>query len=127
MRHSARVVVGAALVLGLAGAFVFAAAGLGERERAARFDQEAWLQPVESCSKSARGRMVDDLVAEHLNVGMPMSSVRALLGDPDQVTEDGVWFYSVSSEYGGFLPTCTGLELDVTRGHLVSAAVTRDD
>ena len=127
MRRSARVVVGVGLVIGLAGAVVFAAAGLGERERAARFDRQAWLQPVEPCANSARGRMVNDLVASHLKAGMPMSSVRTLLGAPDEVSGGSVWFYNVSSEDGGFLPTCVGLQLYPVRGHLKRAEVTRDD
>jgi hypothetical protein len=127
VRSPATVVVGITLAGGLAAALAVGAAGFDESKRAARFDRTTWLKPVEWCTSSVRGRMVDDLVARHLTMRMPMSSVRTLLGAPDEVTKDGVWFYSVSAERKFFLPTCVGLELDVTRGRLVRALVTRDD
>ncbi|HMI99160.1 MAG TPA: hypothetical protein VK488_04950 [Gaiellaceae bacterium] len=112
---------------GIAAAIVVGSAGFDEAAKARRFDRNVWLQPTEFCTTSARGRIVDDLVATHLKVGMPMSSVRTFLGAADEVTETGVWFYNVSAEYNGFLPRCVGLELDTARGHLAKATVTRDD
>jgi hypothetical protein len=58
---------------------------------------------------------------------MTMKSVRRLFGAPDEVTEDGVWFYNVSAEDSFLLPTCIGLELDTRRGRVPRAIVTRDD
>ena len=70
--------------------------------------------------------MVDDLVDKHLKVGMPMTQVRKLLGPPDEATRSD-WFYMVSAEDGSFLSTCVGLNLDISRGRLQRAIVTRDD
>jgi hypothetical protein len=113
-------------VAGIAAAIVVGSSGFDEAAKARRFDRQVWLQSTEYCSKSARGRMVDDLVANHLELGMGMTSVRALLGAPDEI-DGGTWAYNVSSEYGGFLPTCVGLQLHAVRGHLTQAVVTRDD
>lgn len=127
MRHSGRVGVGAGLLAGIAAAIVVGTAGFGEAAQATRFDRKLWLQPTEFCTRSARGRIVDDLVATHLQPGMPMNRARKLLGSPDEVADDTTWFYNVSAEYGGLLRTCVGLALYPERGHLERAEVTRDD
>jgi outer membrane protein assembly factor BamE (lipoprotein component of BamABCDE complex) len=112
------------VIAGFASAVVF---GHRESRASARFDSSLWRHPAGYCTKSSRGRMVDDLVANHLRMGMRMSRVRLLLGRPDEVTADTVWFYNVSTEYSGFLATCVGLELDDSGGQLRKIRVTRDD
>jgi hypothetical protein len=77
------------------------------------------------CVKSRRGRMVDDLVHNHLRPGMPMTRVRRLLGSPDD-SSNGVWSYGVDREDEVFLPTCVYLELQTREGRLKHAEVGRD-
>jgi hypothetical protein len=125
VRYLARVLVGTGLVAAIAVAVVIGTAGAHEAAKARRFDRTVWIQANEPCTKSGRGRMVDDLIARHLETGMQMSNARKLLGAPDEVNNH-VWFYNVSAEDSGFLPTCIGLQLLTARGRLVRAAVTRD-
>src|SRR5205814_7117470 len=91
------------------------------------FDRTAWLTARTHgyCEKSRRGRMVDDLVHEHLTTGMPMKRVRQLLGPPDD-SSNGVWSYGVDREDEVFLPTCVYLELQTQGGRLQHAEVYQD-
>jgi len=92
------------------------------------FDRARWLAASHGyCSKSERGRMVDDLVHRHLRPGMPLIQVRRLLGPPD-VKEDGVWGswqYEVDQEEG-LLAICVYLALETHAGRLKHAEVYRD-
>ncbi len=92
-----------------------------------KFDPAAWSAPRTHgyCEKSRRGRMVDDLVHNHLRPGMPMTRVRRLLGSPDD-SSNGVWSYGVDREDEVFLPTCVYLELQTRGGRLKHAEVGRD-
>jgi len=56
-----------------------------------------------------------------------MRRVRRLLGAPDEVASDGMWFYSVDYESDFLLGTCVGLELYPKAGKLEQAEITRDD
>jgi len=92
-----------------------------------KFDRAAWSagRTHGYCEKSRRGRMVDDLVRNHLRPGMPMTRVRRLLGSPGD-SLNGVWSYGVDREDEVFLPTCVYLELQTHGGRLQHAEVVRD-
>jgi hypothetical protein len=92
-----------------------------------KFDRTAWsaARTHGYCEKSQRGRMVDDLVHNHLRPGMPMTRVRRLLGSPND-SSNGVWSYGVDREDEVFLETCVYLELQTRGGRLKHAEVVRD-
>jgi hypothetical protein len=94
---------------------------------ASHFDARVWKHPVESCSNSPRGSMVDDLVRNRLPAGMSMRRVRGLLGAPEEINADGTWVYDVDAEDEySFLPTCLTLQLYPNGGRLESVYVGRD-
>jgi hypothetical protein len=115
------------LLAGLTTALGIAFASYGKDSRSRAFERAAWLEPVGYCTKSERGRMVDDLVAYRLHAGMPVRRIRSLLGRPDEASDDGTWVYHVSAEYNGFLPACVSLSVYITKGRLESAEVMQDD
>jgi outer membrane protein assembly factor BamE (lipoprotein component of BamABCDE complex) len=122
-----RLAVGLLLLLFVAG--LGTAGVVGHRNSAAgtQFSASLWRHPAGYCTKSPRGRIVEDLVTHRLRPGMQMDRVRSLLGSPDLMTADDVWFYYVSAEHNGFLATCVGLQLNSTNERLQKAFVTRDD
>jgi hypothetical protein len=95
-----------------------------------RFDRAAWMAAKTHgyCKKSRRGRMLDDLVHNHLRPGTPMTRVRRLLGTPDGTSDGtrGSWTYEVDREEEVFLPTCVYLVLHTHGGRLQHAEVYRD-
>jgi hypothetical protein len=99
----------------------------GTQQRERKFSASLWRHPAGYCTKSPRGRIVEDLVTHRLRPGIEMDRVRSLLGSPDLMTADDVWFYYVSAEHNGFLATCVGLQLNSTNERLQKAFVTRDD
>ena len=102
--------------------------GLHSRRSATTtFNKHVWKRHVAYCTKSPRGRMVEEVAATYLRPGMSMSSARALLGPADEISPDSTWLYNVDYEPDGLLGTCVALQL-YTKGDLLQRAeVTRDD
>ena|SRR5215210_5081580 len=117
MRKPARIVAGVALICGVGAA---AAVVLASRSEFGAFDQRTWKRPVAYCVKSPRAHMVDELIAQRLKTGMPMRSVRALLGRPDGRYPDE-WVYYVTREDSVTQEGCVLLSLR-TNGNTLSDA-----
>jgi hypothetical protein len=117
-------------VVVLMAAFAASSIALGLHSRRGAkgtFDQQVWKRPVDYCTKSPRGDMVDEVAANYLRPGMPMRRARALLGPADQTNADNTWIYNVDYERNGLLGTCVVLQLYAKGGLLERAEVVRDD
>ena len=116
--------------LGLALAALVATLGLRYylAHRQLSFDRPRWLAASHGyCSKSERGRMVNDLVQNRLRPGMPLRRLRRLLGPPDYRSGglSGSWDYNVDQE-DGLMAICVSLVLHTNAGRLQHAEVYRD-
>jgi hypothetical protein len=110
------------ICLGLAAGAV----GCGGDASTAAFDEGLWKQPTRYCTQSPRAQMVDDLIDQHLEVGMPMDAVEALLGPPDSTDGPTLDYYYVDYEHAALLGDCVFLEVESNAGQLQRAAVVRD-
>ena len=61
------------------------------------FSQELWKEARDTSSPSntenPRASMVDDLLKNHLKVGMTKEQVLALLGPPEQDRQESLWYH----------------------------------
>jgi len=102
------------------------AAGCGGEATAAAFDTALWKQPTRYCAQSPRARMVDDLIDQHLEAGMSIGAVHALLGPPDSTDGPTLDYYYIDYEHTSLLGDCVFLEIESNDGQLRHATVVRD-